>query len=239
MKTQCSQKWDLSKANTIHVLYFCVYLVPQSVYSTHAQASLEILRKFLVMPFSLLSKKWTKLQRRRDMPTSSPNRNKKRHLPLISRKYLAFISIRPWGFSSNWWKGEKKHGSEREASAELNDTPAEELGEAGDFQPSSVPFRLAHSCYHQNSTASTNITFLLSKHLSSSWIRFGDQNFLKAMSDFLRPDGLLPARLLCPWNLPSKNTGVGCHFLLQDLFLTQHVLSCRRFFTAEPTGPLG
>ena len=24
-----------------------------------------------------------------------------------------------------------------------------------------------------------------------------------------------PARLLCPWDSPGKNTGVGCHFLLQ------------------------
>ena len=24
-----------------------------------------------------------------------------------------------------------------------------------------------------------------------------------------------PTRLLCPWDSPSKNTGVGCHFLLQ------------------------
>ena len=27
--------------------------------------------------------------------------------------------------------------------------------------------------------------------------------------------------LLCPWNSPGKNTGVGCHFLLQRIFLTQ------------------
>ena len=27
--------------------------------------------------------------------------------------------------------------------------------------------------------------------------------------------GLLPARLLCPWDFPGKNAGVGCHFLLQ------------------------
>ena len=26
---------------------------------------------------------------------------------------------------------------------------------------------------------------------------------------------LQPTRLLCPWNSPVKNTGVGCHFLLQ------------------------
>ena len=31
---------------------------------------------------------------------------------------------------------------------------------------------------------------------------------------------LQPARLLCPWNFPGKNTGVGFHFLLQGLFLT-------------------
>ena len=25
-----------------------------------------------------------------------------------------------------------------------------------------------------------------------------------------------PTRLLCPWNFPGKNIGVGCHFLLQQ-----------------------
>ena len=29
------------------------------------------------------------------------------------------------------------------------------------------------------------------------------------------------ARFLCPWNSPGKNTGVGCHFLYQGIFLTQ------------------
>ena len=28
-------------------------------------------------------------------------------------------------------------------------------------------------------------------------------------------------RLLCPWNSPYKNTGVGCHFLFQGIFPTQ------------------
>ena len=28
-------------------------------------------------------------------------------------------------------------------------------------------------------------------------------------------------QLLCPWDSPGKNTGVGCHFLLQRIFLTQ------------------
>ena len=30
-----------------------------------------------------------------------------------------------------------------------------------------------------------------------------------------------PARLRSPWNSPDKNTGVGCHFLVQGIFLTQ------------------
>ena len=38
---------------------------------------------------------------------------------------------------------------------------------------------------------------------------------------FLRPHGLQPTRLLCPWDFPAKNTGVGCHFFLQGIFLTQ------------------
>ena len=35
------------------------------------------------------------------------------------------------------------------------------------------------------------------------------------LSDSPRPYGPCPARLLCPWDSPGKNTGVGCHFLLQ------------------------
>ena len=31
------------------------------------------------------------------------------------------------------------------------------------------------------------------------------------------PSGPVARRLLCPWNFPGKNTGVGCHFLLQGI----------------------
>ena len=38
--------------------------------------------------------------------------------------------------------------------------------------------------------------------------------------------------LLHPWDFPGKNTGVDCHFLLQEIFLTQGlnpgVLHCRQ-----------
>ena len=39
--------------------------------------------------------------------------------------------------------------------------------------------------------------------------------------DSLWPHGLLPTRLLCPWHFPGKNTGVGCHVLLQEIFPIQ------------------
>ena len=35
------------------------------------------------------------------------------------------------------------------------------------------------------------------------------------MSDSVRPHRRQPARLPSPWDSPGKNTGVGCHFLLQ------------------------
>jgi len=37
------------------------------------------------------------------------------------------------------------------------------------------------------------------------------------VSNSLRPCGPWPARLLRPWDSPAKNTGVGCHLLLQGL----------------------
>ena len=41
------------------------------------------------------------------------------------------------------------------------------------------------------------------------------------VSDSLWPHEQYPARLLCPWDSPGKNTGAGCHFLLHGIFPTQ------------------
>ena len=41
------------------------------------------------------------------------------------------------------------------------------------------------------------------------------------MSHSLQPHRLQPARLLCPWDFPGKNNGVGCHALLQGIFPIQ------------------
>ena len=58
----------------------------------------------------------------------------------------------------------------------------------------------------------------------------------------LQPHGLWPSRLLCPWNFPDKNTGMGCHFLLLGIFPTQGLnpsLMCPalagRFFSTSTT----
>ena len=64
------------------------------------------------------------------------------------------------------------------------------------------------------------------------------------MSNSLQHPEQQSARLLCPWNFPDKNTGVGCHFLLQGSFLAQgsnsHLL-CLLHGQAEPLPlyPLG
>ena len=60
----------------------------------------------------------------------------------------------------------------------------------------------------------------------------------------LRPHGLQPARLLGPWDSPGKNSGVGCHALVQGIFPTQglnpHPLCllpiAHGFFTTKPPG---
>ena len=50
-----------------------------------------------------------------------------------------------------------------------------------------------------------------------------------------------PTRLLCAWDSPGKNTGVGCHSLLQGTFQTQGLnsglLYCRQIvLPSEPPG---
>ena len=47
-----------------------------------------------------------------------------------------------------------------------------------------------------------------------------------------RSNGLQPTSLLCPWDSPGSNTGVGCHALLQGIFPTlgsnMNLLHCRQ-----------
>ena len=60
------------------------------------------------------------------------------------------------------------------------------------------------------------------------------------MSDSLRHRVLQPTRFLCPWSSLGKNTGLGCHSLLQRIFPTQgsNLVShtAGRFLPPEPPG---
>ena len=70
--------------------------------------------------------------------------------------------------------------------------------------PSQSPF-----IQHNNWSDFYHIVLAISEeHISGSvsW---------SVMSNSLRPHGLGLSKLFCPWNSPGKNTGVGCHFLLQ------------------------
>ena len=51
-------------------------------------------------------------------------------------------------------------------------------------------------------------------------------NFLRACTCVLR---VVSTRLLCPWDSPGKNTGVGCCFLLQGIFPTWYMWFIRRW----------
>ena len=65
-----------------------------------------------------------------------------------------------------------------------------------------------------------------------------DQSSKKTCAQLLshiQPMDDSPPDSSCPWNFPGKNTGVGCHFLLQGIFLTQgsnlhllYILHCRQ-----------
>ena len=95
------------------------------------------------------------------------------------------------------------------------------------YYTSSLSDRWSSDEYLSNSTGTFRGRF---PHSSHHRTRKNDQCSLLAvharevalvMSDYLWPHGLQPVRLLCPWDSPGKNTGVGCHALLQGIFPTQ------------------
>ena len=63
---------------------------------------------------------------------------------------------------------------------------------------------------------------------------------LSVVPDSVRPHGLQPTRLLCPWAFPGKNTGVGCHFFSRgsSWYRDRTQVSCIAggFCTTEPPG---
>ena len=76
------------------------------------------------------------------------------------------------------------------------------------------------------SDADTTLSWLIGMHAKSL------QSCLT-----LWPHGLYPIRLLCPWDFPGKN-GVGCHSILQGIFLTQGLSLCLLGLLHWQTGSL-
>ena len=62
------------------------------------------------------------------------------------------------------------------------------------------------------------------------------------MSDSVRPHRQQLTRLPCPWDSPGKNTGVGCHFLLQCMKVkseSEVAQSCPTLSDPMDCGPPG
>ena len=57
------------------------------------------------------------------------------------------------------------------------------------------------------STESKSLVHIVLNRFNSVWL--------------LETPWTIALRHLCPWNFPSKNTGVSCHALLQGIFPTQ------------------
>ena len=86
--------------------------------------------------------------------------------------------------------------------------------------------------------------------LTPDYLRYYRRLVTSDMSDSLWLYELEPVRLLCPWNSPVKNTGMGCHAFLQGIFPSQGssqgsnlgLLHCRqilyRWATREALPPL-
>ena len=71
----------------------------------------------------------------------------------------------------------------------------------------------------------------------SVWFYMRACSVASVLSDSLRSHGLCFTRLLYSWDSPGKNTGLGCHTLLQGIFPTQglnlgllSLLHCRWVF---------
>ena len=92
---------------------------------------------------------------------------------------------------------------------------------------------------HGPETLRINLLCLVLSFISSAslWVLFSSHRSFGPLSHFcclvtklcstlLQPRGQQPARFFCPWDFPSKNTVVGCHFLLQGIFLTQGSNPC-------------
>ena len=104
-----------------------------------------------------------------------------------------------------------------------------------DVSPSKLPFTFPLGPYHLRYFITCIIYPTTCKHM-----RARRQSSLTLCD----PMNCSPPGLLCSWDSPGKNTGVGCHFLLQVIFPTQgsnsHLLNLLHWETGSlPLAPPG
>ena len=98
--------------------------------------------------------------------------------------------------------------------------------------PSAVMTSLTFvSWFHNNSEIEVIFLYLQMKKLEMNESTLATMRVAQSSPTLLWPHGMQPVRLLCLWNSPGKNTGVGSHSLLQGLFLARGsnlgLLHCR------------
>ena len=59
------------------------------------------------------------------------------------------------------------------------------------------------------------VVWIIGRAIIVRKINVGMCSVTRSCPTLCNPHGLQSARLLCPWGFPGKNTGVGCHSLLQ------------------------
>ena len=84
-------------------------------------------------------------------------------------------------------------------------------------RPESQPCRSGEGCLV------TLLSILIQPRGSGSFLFFPPWGFYcpATLSPFFLFEYFVTTRLLCPWDLPGKNTRVGFYYLFQGIFLTQ------------------
>ena len=117
------------------------------------------------------------------------------------------------------------------ARSELRPAHRDPSGDRGCRREYRESFRLQKSWEESRESSSTlaPIPLLIAFYVSAVRVVIMLQS-LSHVRPFVTP-WTIAARLLCPWDFLGKNTGVGCHFLLQGIFPTQwlnlHLLRCQ------------
>ena len=137
-----------------------------------------------------------------------------REIPDIP-EILETISLLIWGVSSLFLRIQPQTGLVRILALTLTGT---NLGTQVDLSKSWFP-----SCKLGMTAIYSRATVKMNNNIQSSVLGM-DTVCVHMLSRFSHVQlfvTLEPTRLLCPWDSPGKNTGVGCHALLQRIFPTQ------------------